>query len=217
MSMQLTDIATSISTEFAANVHCTLEHNELTVEVAANSLLALCSWLKQSPFAFAQLSDLAGLDYAQYSDGSLPARFAVVYHLLSLQNNLRIRIKTYCQESSAYCAACQDLIMAPVCAKCGALAPHVPSVVSIWTVANWYEREAFDLFGIVFTGHPQLTRILTEDDLCGHALRKDFPMVGKTEVYYDEDAEEVTSKPVSIEDRQVIQKIGSPPCMTKRH
>lgn len=215
MTITLNSIAAAVTQKFGEQVACLQEYDELTINIAASSLIELCNMLKSSPYGFMQLIDLAGIDYLEYKAKQHPSRFAVAYHLLSHSNNLRLTIKCYCLEANEYCSHCTDVISGYTCNLCGAIAPNLPSVVKVWTVANWYEREAFDLFGIIFNGHPALTRILTEDDVGGHALRKDFPMVGKTERYYDEECAEVKSTIVSIEDRTVIQKTSAAGCMAK--
>ena len=116
------------------------------------------------------------------------SRFAVVYHLLSLQHNLRIRLKSYCQ--------IQD-----------ATSYSIASVTAIWSVANWYEREAYDLFGINFIGHPDLTRILLTADFVGYPLQKDFPIVGTMETYYDADSAQIQQRPVTVADKTTVAKV----------
>ena len=198
-----------------------IERNEITIVVASNELLDVLSQLnKAEEFKFDQLIDLAGLDYLEFGsdewntetatnsgfsrgvekssfgrftfdDAKQNAemsgpRYAVVYHLLSIANNLRIRVKVFCDDNHL---------------------PVIPSVTSIWSCANWYEREAFDLFGIVFEGHPDLRRILTDYGFTGHPFRKDFPLVGHVEVRYDPDQKRVIYQPVSIEPRINVPKV----------
>ena len=214
MQLSLAQIVTNLSAVYQQQITCKLEFAELTLTIAAADLLALCSHLSAAPYHFNQLIDLAGIDYATFPIPQ-PARFGAVYHLLSLPNNLRIRIKTYCVTDPKSCIACSSITMAPRCNSCGAYAPWLPTLTNIWPCANWYEREAFDLYGIIFTDHPDLTRILTEDSIAGHALRKDFPVIGKTEVCYDPKSGEITTQPVSIIDRTVIQKT-MPRCGNKQ-
>jgi NADH-quinone oxidoreductase subunit C len=113
-------------------------------------------------------------------------RFAAVYHLLSVANNIRMRVRVYCEDEHA---------------------PIVPSVVEIWPSANWFEREAFDLFGIMFEGHPDLRRILTDYGFVGHPFRKDFPLIGHVEMRYDEDQKRVIYQPVTIEPRVLVPRV----------
>ncbi len=157
------------------------EHNEVTVIVAKEKLLEVCTLLRdQQDFAFEQLMDVCGVDYLEYQDGNWDKpRFASVYHLLSIKNNHRIRVKTYLSEDSLI----------------------VDSVIEIWSSANWFEREAFDLYGILYDGHPDLRRILTDYGFIGHPFRKDFPLIGNVEMRYDEVKKRVVYEPVSIEPR----------------
>lgn len=184
---------------------------ELTVEVKSAHLLELCRELHDSPdFAFNLLVDVCGVDYLHYGfddwqtqsatftgfsrgvtamhsvEPKKPNRFAVVYHLLSLDLNHRVRLRVNIPNGS-------DLL--------------VDSVMSIWPAANWYEREAFDLFGIMFRGHPDLRRILTDYGFAGHPFRKDFPLIGKVEVRYDAKLKRVIYDPVSIEPRILEPKV----------
>ena len=136
---------------------------------------------------FEQLIDLCGMDYSGYGEGAWEgARFAVVVHLLSVSNNQRVRVRVFCPDD--------DL-------------PLVASVVDIWPAANWFEREAFDLFGIVFEGHPDLRRILTDYGFIGHPFRKDFPLSGNVEMRYDPTQRRVIYQPVSIEPREIVPRI----------
>jgi len=136
---------------------------------------------------FAQLSDLCGIDYRDYAvSGGTEQRFAVVYHLLSNQHNLRLRIRTFCADDDF---------------------PVVDSVVEIWPSANWFEREAFDLFGIMFNGHPDLRRLLTDYGFVGHPFRKDFPVSGNVEMRYDPEQKRVVYQPVTIEPREIVPRV----------
>lgn len=155
--------------------------NELNIIVSKDKLLDTCLALRdQKAFACEQLIDLTGVDYSEFGEGKWQGlRFAVVYHLLSVRNNHRIRLKVFV----------------------GGEPPLVDSVVDIWSSANWYEREAFDLFGIIFEGHPDLRRILTDYGFVGHPFRKDFPLTGNVEMRYDPDKKRVVYQPVSIEPR----------------
>jgi NADH-quinone oxidoreductase subunit C len=161
-------------------------------------------------FAFGQLSDLSGIDYLSFGQADwqtngasdsgfsrgvaspdavlpddVPARFAVVYQLLSIEHNTRVRLKAYL----------------------GGEPPRIDSVVAVWPCADWYEREAFDLFGILFNSHPDLRRILTDYGFIGHPFRKDFPLEGHVEVRYDLDKKRVIYQPVTIENRVLVPKV----------
>ncbi|MCL4158325.1 UNVERIFIED_CONTAM: hypothetical protein GTU68_053426, partial [Idotea baltica] len=136
--------------------------NELTIEVAPVDLLSTAIFLRDDESCcFEQLIDLCGVDYLAYG-----RRYASVIHLLSIKHNHRIRLKTYCDDNEF---------------------PIVDSVTDIWNSANWFEREAFDLFGIMYSGHPDLRRILTDYGFSGHPFRKDFPLIGQVEMRYDEE------------------------------
>jgi NADH-quinone oxidoreductase subunit C len=163
------------------------ELGEVTAVVRAQDLLGATTALRDAAeLKFEQLLDLCGMDYSAYGgvwDGS---RFAVVYHLLSLTHNWRLRVRTF--------AADDDF-------------PVVDSVLGVWSSANWYEREAFDLYGIVFEGHPDLRRILTDYGFVGHPFRKDFPVSGNVEMRYDPDQRRVIYQPVTIEPREITPRI----------
>jgi NADH-quinone oxidoreductase subunit C len=165
-----------------------IEHNELTIEVKIDDLQPTLKTLKQHKvFQFAQLIDLCGVDYKDYGEGTwTKSRFAVVYHFLSIEHNHRIRVRTFSKE--------EDF-------------PLFPSIIDLWPAANWYEREAFDLFGFMFTDHPDLRRILTDYGFVGYPFRKDFPMIGNVEVRYDDVQKRVIYQPVSIEERNNVPRI----------
>jgi len=165
----------------------TIAVGELTIEVASPHLHELCVALRdEAPFNFEQLIDLCGVDYLHYGNGSWSGtRFAVVYHLLSIHHNHRIRVRTFIEGEP----------------------PLVESVVDIWSGANWYEREAFDLYGIVFEGHPDLRRILTDYGFIGHPFRKDFPISGNVEMRYDPEKGRVIYQPVTIEPRMMVPRV----------
>ncbi len=187
---------------------------ELTYELDKDVLIEISTALRdEQDFGFEILVDLCGVDYLQYgqsewqtqgasnsgfsrgverevvipdADASFdPKRFAVVYHLLSVSNNTRVRLRVYTGPDNP---------------------PVAPSVVGVWSSANWYEREAFDLYGILFTGHPDLRRILTDYGFIGHPFRKDFPLIGNVEVRYDEEQGRVVYQPVEIEPRTLVPK-----------
>jgi len=181
----------------------------VTLEIKSENLLKVCDVLKnEGIFDFSQLIDLAGIDYSAYGHEEWETkkvttsgfsrgrninkknpkknRFAVVYHLLSINNNMRIRLKCYADENDPPC---------------------IPSVNHIWNSANWFEREAFDLFGIFFIGHSDLRRILTDYGFIGHPFRKDFPLIGETEVRYDFKQKRIIYDPVSITERTLVPRV----------
>jgi NADH-quinone oxidoreductase subunit C len=169
-------------------IACRQMLGELTIEVAPQHLLEAASLLRDtSALGFEQLIDLCGMDYQGYAEGrcELP-RFAVVIHLLSVTNNQRLRVKVF--------AADADF-------------PVIDSLTGVWPNANWYEREAFDLFGIMFRGHADLRRILTDYGFVGHPFRKDFPLSGHVEMRYDPEQKRVVYQPVSIEPREITPRI----------
>jgi NADH-quinone oxidoreductase subunit C len=185
---------------------------EIAYEVDAVNLLAVCRTLRDAPdLKFEMLMDVSGIDYLHYGldewqtssatrsgfsrgrvvradkpDPNMAGRFGVVYNLLSITNNQRLRLRVKCLDSQE---------------------PVVDSVVEIWASANWFEREAFDLFGIIFRGHPDLRRILTDYGFIGHPFRKDFPLIGNVEVKYDAEKKRVVYQPVSIVPRVLVPKV----------
>ncbi len=160
---------------------------QLQVDLAAPRMIAGFEVLRDDPdLRYGQLIDLCGIDYADYQDGtSGHTQFAVVYQLLSLRHNRRLRVRVF---------------------AVGDEFPTVATVAGLWPVADWFEREAFDLFGIVFEGHPDLRRILTDYGFIGHPMRKDFPLNGTVEVIYDETQKRVRYQPVSIENRITVPR-----------
>ncbi|WP_406622874.1 NADH-quinone oxidoreductase subunit C [Acidovorax sp. SDU_ACID1] len=166
----------------------TIALDEVTVIVPAAHYLEAMQTLRDAPQCrFEQLIDLCGVDYSAYGNvGTEGPRYAVVSHLLSVTLNQRVRVKVFCPDD--------DL-------------PVVPSVNDIWNSANWFEREAFDLYGIVFDGHNDLRRILTDYGFIGHPFRKDFPLSGHVEMRYDAEQRRVVYEPVSIEPREVTPRI----------
>lgn len=188
---------------------------ELTYEVDKSKLVEIATILRDdNEFAFEQLIDVCGVDYLSYgtvewttqdatesgfsrgvnrnpvilddSDEFDARRFAVVYHLLSLQNNIRIRLRVFTGTDNP---------------------PIIDSLVAVWNSANWFEREAFDLFGVLFDGHPDLRRILTDYGFIGHPFRKDFPLTGNVEIHYDAEKGRVAYQPVSIEPRTLVPRV----------
>jgi len=164
-----------------------LRLDEVTVTVTASAYLQAAQTLRDaSGCRFEQMVDLCGVDYADYGNGVWDgARYAVVLHLLSVSLNQRVRLRVFAPDD--------DL-------------PVVDSVTGVWSAANWYEREAFDLFGIVFEGHDDLRRILTDYGFIGHPFRKDFPVSGHVEMRYDAERQRVIYQPVSIEPREIIPR-----------
>lgn len=185
--------------------------NELTYEIEGGTLIETCRALRDDKaFKFEQLVDVCAVDHLAYGEaewrtekatrtgfsrgvkrlrphesGGLERRYAVVYHLLSVSRNERLRLKLFCSGEP----------------------PMVPSLTGIWASANWFEREAFDMFGILFDGHPDLRRILTDYGFVGHPFRKDFPLSGNVEVRYDPEKQRVVYQPVSIEPRTLVPRV----------
>lgn len=166
----------------------TVERGEVTVVVGAQHFKASMQLLRDAPdTAFEQLVDLCGMDYSEFGDGRWAGpRFAAVVHLLSVSLNHRVRVRVFCPEDDF---------------------PVLDSLSTLWASANWYEREAFDLYGIVFEGHDDLRRILTDYGFIGHPFRKDFPLAGHVEMRYDAARQRVIYEPVSIEPREVTPRV----------
>ena len=165
----------------------TVALGEVTAVVPATRLSETMRTLRDRPeLRFESLIDACGVDYSTYGDGAWTgARFAVVYHLLSLSHNHRLRVRTFADDDF----------------------PVLPSMIDLWPVANWFEREAFDLYGIVFDGHPDLRRLLTDYGFVGHPFRKDFPLSGHVEMRYDPEQKRVIYQPVTIEPREITPRI----------
>jgi NADH-quinone oxidoreductase subunit C len=161
---------------------------EITIIVGVNDYLSVMKMLRDHVgLRFEELIDLCGVDYSTYGDGAWDgARFAVTSHLLSIANNWRVRVRVFASDDDM---------------------PVVPSVSDIWNAANWYEREAFDLLGIIFDGHNDLRRILTDYGFIGHPFRKDFPVSGYVEMRYDPDQKRVIYQPVTIEPRENTPRV----------
>ncbi len=164
------------------------DHGEVTIEVGAADYLGVAETLRDHPsMRFAILVDLCGLDYSTWRDGLHEGpRYAVVVHLLSIEHNRRLRVRVYCPDDDM---------------------PMVASVTGLWSAANWFEREAFDLYGIIFDGHLDLRRILTDYGFIGHPFRKDFPVTGHVEMKYDAETRRVVYQPVTIEPREIVPRI----------
>lgn len=165
-----------------------LARGELTLTVAAKDYLAVAKTLRDHPdLHFEQNLDLCGVDYASYRDEDRDGpRFCVVSHLLSIKQNWRLRLKSFCPDD--------DL-------------PVIDSLNEVWSSVNWFEREAFDLYGILFEGHTDLRRILTDYGFIGHPFRKDFPVSGHVEMRYDDEQKRVIYQPVTIEPREITPRI----------
>jgi NADH-quinone oxidoreductase subunit C len=216
-----TSLAERLAARFGDTLKISVARRETTAELAAADLLAVATALRDEPgFRFGELVDLCGVDYLGYGqvewdtetvsgsgfsrgvegeamgrfdwaerprDVSQPRRFAVVIHLLSVEHNQRLRLRVFCDDDSL---------------------PLVPSVTGIWPGVNWFEREAFDLYGIVFDGHPDLRRILTDYGFVGHPFRKDFPLIGNVEVRYDAEQKRVVYEPVtSVVPRVLVPRV----------
>jgi NADH-quinone oxidoreductase subunit C len=176
----------AIGSDYESRIRVALD--EVTLEIPANQYLDVMRILREhTDLKFEQLIDLCGLDYQDYGHGAWELnRFAVVVHLLSVTHNSRLRVRVFCIDDDF---------------------PVVASVSGIWSSANWYEREAFDLYGIMFEGHDDLRRILTDYGFIGHPFRKDFPLSGYVEMRYDVDRRRVVYEPVSIEPRENTPRI----------
>ena len=210
-------VATGLSLAIEAQLQDAVQRlpslaSDLAYEVKPEALLTVCRTLRDAPaLRFEMLMDLAGVDYLHYGrdewqtdsatrsgfsrgrvarasapDPNMPGRFAVVYQLLSITHNARLRLKVKCPDTQE---------------------PTVDSVAEIWAGANWFEREAFDLFGILFRGHPDLRRLLTDYGFIGHPFRKDFPLIGNVEAQYDPEKKRVVYQPVSIVPRVLVPKV----------
>ena len=193
MSTKLDTLQTALTTALTsalggAPVSILRDRDEITVTVPASGYLAAMTTLRDhSALKFEQLLDLCGMDYSDWKNqGRDGPRFAVVSHLLSVSLNHRVRVRVFAPED--------DL-------------PAVASVTELWSAANWFEREAFDLYGIVFEGHVDLRRILTDYGFIGHPMRKDFPVTGHVEMRYDADQKRVVYQPVTIEPREITPRV----------
>ncbi|MCW8807733.1 MAG: NADH-quinone oxidoreductase subunit C [Rhodanobacter sp.] len=212
-------LAEQLVARFGDTLNVSSVRQEVTAEVAAGDLIAVATALRDEPaFRFCELIDLCGIDYLGYGQTewdtetvsgtgfsrgvegqaqgrftwaerprgvNQPRRFAAVIHLLSIEHNRRLRLRVFCEDDSL---------------------PMVPSLTLVWPGVNWFEREAFDLYGIIFDGHPDLRRILTDYGFVGHPFRKDFPLIGNVEVRYDPEQKRVIYEPVSIEPRVLVPR-----------
>jgi NADH-quinone oxidoreductase subunit C len=199
-------LSEALSTAFADKLRLETAFGAVTAVVGADRLVVTMRSLRDMPeFRFETLIDLCGVDYSAYgttarglafsSSDATPAepverlhggRYAAVYHLLSLTHNHRLRVRAFAPDDDF---------------------PVLPSIIEIWPSANWYEREAFDFYGIMFTGHPDLRRILTDYGFVGHPFRKDFPLSGNVEMRYDPEQGRVIYQPVTIEPREIVPRI----------
>ena len=199
-------LSDALGSVFAEKLRVETSFGAVTAVVAADRLVAMMRSLRDLPeFRFETLIDICGVDYSAYgstarglaysSSDATPAeppkrlhggRFAAVYHLLSLTHNHRLRVRAYAPDDDF---------------------PVLPSVIDVWPSANWYEREAFDFYGVMFTGHPDLRRLLTDYGFVGHPFRKDFPLSGNVEMRYDPEQGRVIYQPVTIEPREVVPRI----------
>jgi NADH-quinone oxidoreductase subunit C len=189
MANRIETLAAALSAAFDPPLTgVTVALDEVTAVVPAGRLTEVMRALRDRPeFRFESLIDACGVDYSTYGDGAWQgARFAVVYHLLSLSHNHRVRVRVFAADDAF---------------------PILPSVVDVWPAANWFEREAFDLYGIVFDGHPDLRRLLTDYGFVGHPFRKDFPLSGYVEMRYDPEQRRVIYQPVTIEPREVTPRV----------
>jgi NADH-quinone oxidoreductase subunit C len=214
-----TSLAERLAARFGDTLTISTQRNEITAELAAADLIAVTTALRDEPgFRFSELVDLCGVDYLGYGQtewdtetisatgfsrgvegeamgrfdwagrprgNDEPRRFAAVIQLLSIEHNRRLRLRVFCADDSM---------------------PVVPSLTLVWPGVNWFEREAFDLYGIIFDGHPDLRRILTDYGFVGHPFRKDFPLIGNVEVRYDPEQKRVIYEPVSIEPRVLVPR-----------
>jgi NADH-quinone oxidoreductase subunit C len=181
----LSDLQVSLGDKITKHV---VALGEITIECKAADYLEVCQILRDdATLKFEQLIDLSGVDYQAYGDGAYDGmRYGVVCHLLSVSLNHRVRLRVFAQD--------EDF-------------PILPTLVDTWSVANWYEREAFDMFGIMFENHPDLRRLLTDYGFVGHPFRKDFPMIGNVEMRYDPEQQRVIYQPVTIDERNNVPRV----------
>lgn len=187
MSAKLETLSQNLQTHLGEKISLKTALGEHTIEVAAADYLEVMRTLRDTPeLGFEELIDLCGVDYADYANAWKGKRFAAVVHLLSVANNWRVRVRVFAEDDEF---------------------PSVDSVTAIWQSANWFEREAFDLYGIAFPGHADLRRILTDYGFIGHPFRKDFPISGHVEMRYDPDQARVIYQPVTIAPRENTPRI----------
>lgn len=189
MSAKLEMLSQNLQTHFGDKLKSlNFALGEVTIEVGASDYLGVMAALRnEADLQFEELVDLCGVDYSTYGEGAWQGRrFAAVTHLLSIQKNWRLRVRVFAEDDEF---------------------PTVDSITSVWKSVNWFEREAFDLFGIAFVGHDDLRRILTDYGFIGHPFRKDFPISGYVEMRYDPDQARVIYQPVTIEPRENTPRI----------
>jgi len=189
MSAKLDQLHQDVQSALGAKlIQASIALNELNLLCRAEDYLAVCLCLRDDPrFRFEQLIDLCGVDYQTYADVEQEGlRYAVVCHLLSVSMNQRVRLRVFVADEAF---------------------PILPTLVDVWPVANWYEREAFDMYGIMFENHPDLRRLLTDYGFVGHPFRKDFPMIGLVEMRYDPEQQRVIYQPVSIDERNNVPRV----------
>jgi NADH-quinone oxidoreductase subunit C len=164
-----------------------VDRGQLTIEIGGKDFVEAATRLRDDKtLGFSEMLDLIGIDYQGYDNAWDGPRFAIVYNLLSLTHNWRVRVRVFCPDDDF---------------------PALESIIPVWPAANWYEREAFDLYGIVFRGHPDLRRILTDYGFMGHPFRKDFPVTGYVEMRYDPEQKRVIYQPVTIEPREIVPRV----------
>lgn len=191
---RLETLQTNLLAAFGDTMPLKLSLNELTLEVPAKDWVDTCTALRDNEsLGFDTCIDLCGIDYSAWGaptfvvePGLHPQRFAVVVHLLSVKHNWRLRVRAYVPNDEF---------------------PVLPTLVDVWPAVNWFEREAFDLYGVVFEGHPDLRRILTDYGFIGHPFRKDFPLSGNVEMRYDTEQQRVIYQPVTIEPREITPRV----------
>jgi NADH-quinone oxidoreductase subunit C len=194
---RLTQLQQTLIETFGQNTELLLAYDELTLTIPLEQWVSASEKLRDTPsLCFEQCLDLCGVDYSTYAKGkegqpeahypTFPGRYAVVAQLMSIKHNWRLRIRVWVTDNEF---------------------PVVPSLINVWPSVNWYEREAFDLFGVVFEGHPDLRRILTDYGFIGHPFRKDFPVYGNVEMRYDPEQGRVVYQPVTIEPREVVPRV----------
>ncbi|MFS2003671.1 NADH-quinone oxidoreductase subunit C [Duganella sp. CT11-25] len=188
MTTHLEKLQNALGSALGDRVSTTVALGEITLVVKAADYYGVMQTLRDDPsLGFDQLIDLAGVDYLTYGDGAWDGlRFAVVVHLLSVKHNWRVRVRAFCADDDM---------------------PLLPSLVPLWRAVNWYEREAFDMLGILFEGHNDLRRILTDYGFIGHPFRKDFPVSGYVEMRYDPEQKRVIYQPVTIEPRENVPRV----------
>ena len=188
MTTHLEKLQTALGLALGDRVSTTVALGEITLVVKAADYYGVMQTLRDdASLGFDQLIDLAGVDYLTYGDGAWDGqRFAVVVHLLSVKNNWRVRVRAFCADDDM---------------------PLLPSLIPLWRAVNWYEREAFDMLGILFEGHNDLRRILTDYGFIGHPFRKDFPVSGYVEMRYDPEQKRVIYQPVTIEPRENVPRV----------